>query len=151
MPQSLWDFLYLCWDEPTSVLCNLWLDFAWATRCLSPFGYCRFLSCACVLCDLAASDLTWRKAKVCSVNSLCAPHQFTKKSTVNLCWSHSCGITSGFAIYLDTDQDGHWQATEMLLSHWQPNKGVSFSFNRSAIKLRVIQCDVFGAIYSLSS
>ena len=53
-----------------------------------------------------------------------------KKSTVNLCWSQSCGITSGFAIYLDTDQDGHWQAKEMLLSHWQPNKGVSFSFNR---------------------
>ncbi len=53
-----------------------------------------------------------------------------KKSTVNLCWSQSCGVESGLAIYLDSNADAQWQSTETLLSHWQPNKGVSFSFNR---------------------
>jgi Tfp pilus assembly protein FimT len=53
-----------------------------------------------------------------------------KSAKVSVCWSQACGSIKGFLIYLDANEDGLWQDSEIALSQWQINQSLSFSFNR---------------------
>jgi type IV fimbrial biogenesis protein FimT len=55
-----------------------------------------------------------------------------KSAKVSVCWAQACGSPEGFLIYLDANQDGLWQDSEISLSQWQINQSVSCSFNRGA-------------------
>ncbi len=55
-----------------------------------------------------------------------------KSAKVSICWSHTCGASMGFVIYLDTNNDDYWQHAELLLSQWQIKSGLSFRFSRDS-------------------
>jgi Tfp pilus assembly protein FimT len=55
-----------------------------------------------------------------------------KSTKVNVCWSETCGSSGAFVTYVDINNDSYWQPTETLLSQWNINKGLSFSFNRGS-------------------
>jgi len=51
-------------------------------------------------------------------------------SKVRVCWSDTCGYSTGFVTYLDTNNDGYWQPTETPLSQWQIKNDLFIRFNR---------------------